>query len=109
MTLEKNNTPVSKATLYRTLEQMLDNHELIKYNIDGSPACYQYVECSKNPDHIHFKCEMCGKIIHIDNPEISSLDNELGYNKNFEFLLKQSKANYIMFSDHDDIWNKDKY
>jgi len=30
----------------------------------------------------------------------------LGYNKNFEFLLKQSKANYIMFSDHDDIWNR---
>ena len=32
----------------------------------------------------------------------------LGYNKNFEFLLKQSKAHYIMFSDHDDIWNKEK-
>lgn len=32
----------------------------------------------------------------------------LGYNKNFEFLLNQSKADYIMFSDHDDIWNKDK-
>ena len=32
----------------------------------------------------------------------------LGYNKNFEFLLNQSKANYIMFSDHDDIWHKDK-
>lgn len=32
----------------------------------------------------------------------------LGYNKNFEFLLKKSKANYIMFSDHDDIWHKDK-
>ena len=32
----------------------------------------------------------------------------LGYNKNFEFLLKQSQSNYIMFSDHDDIWNKDK-
>ena len=32
----------------------------------------------------------------------------LGYNKNFEFLLKESKANYIMFSDHDDVWNKDK-
>lgn len=28
----------------------------------------------------------------------------LGYNKNFEFLLKQSTADYIMFSDHDDIW-----
>lgn len=32
----------------------------------------------------------------------------LGYNKNFEFLLNQSKANYIMFSDHDDIWHKEK-
>ena len=32
----------------------------------------------------------------------------LGYNKNFEFLLKKSKAKYIMFSDHDDIWYRDK-
>ena len=32
----------------------------------------------------------------------------LGYNRNFEFLLKKSKANYIMFSDHDDVWHKDK-
>lgn len=32
----------------------------------------------------------------------------LGYNKNFEFLLKKSEAKYIMFSDHDDIWHKDK-
>lgn len=32
----------------------------------------------------------------------------LGYNKNFEFLLEQSTADYIMFSDHDDIWHKDK-
>ena len=32
----------------------------------------------------------------------------LGYNKNFEFLLQKSTANYIMFSDHDDIWGKEK-
>ena len=32
----------------------------------------------------------------------------LGYNKNFEFLLKKSQANYIAFSDHDDIWHHDK-
>ena len=32
----------------------------------------------------------------------------LGYNRNFEFLLQQSTAEYIMFSDHDDIWHKDK-
>ena len=32
----------------------------------------------------------------------------LGYNKNFEFLLQQSTANYIMFSDHDDVLGKEK-
>lgn len=35
-------------------------------------------------------------------------EKNLGYIKNFEFLLKQSKANYIMFSDHDDIWYPNK-
>ena len=32
----------------------------------------------------------------------------IGFNKNFEFLLKQSTAKYIMFSDHDDIWHDTK-
>ena len=32
----------------------------------------------------------------------------LGFNKNFEFLLKQSTAEYIMFSDHDDEWYVNK-
>ena len=31
-----------------------------------------------------------------------------GFQANFEFLLKQSNASYIMFCDHDDIWDKDK-
>lgn len=35
-------------------------------------------------------------------------EENLGYNKNFEFLLKQAKAQYIMFSDHDDIWYPNK-
>lgn len=35
-------------------------------------------------------------------------EQNLGYNKNFEFLLKQSNAPYIMFADHDDIWYPEK-
>lgn len=35
-------------------------------------------------------------------------EKNLGYNRNFEFLLTKSKANYIAFSDHDDIWYKNK-
>ncbi len=35
-------------------------------------------------------------------------EKNLGYNKNFEFLLKQANAEYIMFSDHDDVWYPQK-
>lgn len=34
--------------------------------------------------------------------------HNIGYNKNFEFLLQQSTSDYIMFCDHDDIWHEDK-
>jgi len=32
----------------------------------------------------------------------------LGYRKNFEFLCTKSKADYCMFSDQDDVWEKEK-
>lgn len=35
-------------------------------------------------------------------------EKNLGLNSNWEYLLKQSTAEYIMFSDHDDIWGKTK-
>ena len=35
-------------------------------------------------------------------------EHNLGYTKNFEYLLQQSTAQYISFSDHDDIWYPQK-
>lgn len=35
-------------------------------------------------------------------------ENNLGYIKNFEFLLSKSNAEYIAFSDHDDVWYENK-
>lgn len=40
--------------------------------------------------------------------ELYLQEKNLGYLKNFEFLLTKSKANYISFSDHDDIWYENK-
>ena len=40
--------------------------------------------------------------------EIYIQEKNLGYTKNFGFLLEKSTAEYIMFSDHDDIWYKNK-
>lgn len=35
-------------------------------------------------------------------------EKNLGYLKNFEFLLNKSTSDYIAFADHDDIWYKNK-
>lgn len=35
-------------------------------------------------------------------------EKNIGFNSNFEFLLKQSTAEFIMFCDHDDVWHADK-
>lgn len=35
-------------------------------------------------------------------------EKNLGYTKNFEFALTKSTAEYIVFSDHDDIWYENK-
>lgn len=35
-------------------------------------------------------------------------EKNLGYLKNFEFLLNKSEAEYIAFADHDDVWHEDK-
>ena len=35
-------------------------------------------------------------------------EKNLGYIKNFEFLLSKATSDYIMYSDHDDIWYEDK-
>lgn len=40
--------------------------------------------------------------------ELHLQKKNLGYLKNFEYLLTKSHANYIMFSDHDDIWYANK-
>ena len=35
-------------------------------------------------------------------------EKNLGYTKNFEFVLRKSVANFIAYSDHDDIWYENK-
>ena len=39
---------------------------------------------------------------------IFNQEKNIGYIKNFEFLLQKSQSKYIMFSDHDDIWYENK-
>lgn len=40
--------------------------------------------------------------------EVYFQEENIGYIKNFEFLLSKSSADFISYADHDDIWYEDK-
>ena len=76
--LNERQTPVSKATLYRTLDQLVETKEVIKCNVDGGLNYYQYLDCEHNQcAHIHFKCEVCGQVLHIHTSIIEQLDQTM--------------------------------
>lgn len=87
--LEEQDTPVSKSTLYRILEQMLENNEVLKYNIDGV-SYYQYIFCDKRNSCVHFKCKTCGKVLHIDNKAVNTFDNRLSKEYGIELDSKKT-------------------
>lgn len=77
----ENNISIATATIYRYLEKMLGEHILNKYVIDEqSAACFEYVENKEaevEKEHFHLKCEVCGKLIHLDCAELNLIKNHL--------------------------------
>jgi len=60
--------PVSRTTVYRNLDRLVEERSVIKYvSDDGKKASYLYrtphVNCE---DHLHLQCTACGKVIHLD-------------------------------------------
>ena len=81
---EENGATISKATIYRQLESLVDEGILNKYVLDpNSPACFEYVDENSHagPDVcFHCKCEKCGKLIHLHCDELKEIQNQL-YNE----------------------------
>lgn len=73
--LEKNNCHVGITTIYRYLDKLLEQGTVRKYTVDNSTsACFQYVESAENcHEHFHLKCEICGRLIHLDCNHISEM------------------------------------
>ena len=88
--LREEQTPVGKATLYRFLDSMIEQGEVQKYSIDNNTSCYQYVGENHKHDTYHLMCNSCGKVTHIDNPNITKMNTKI--EKQCEFKIDQSKT-----------------
>lgn len=67
------NFPVSRATLYNTLNLFLELRLVIRHRFQGTT---KYEACYDNNSHCHQICTMCGKVTEVKSPEIiQAVDN----------------------------------
>ena len=67
------NFPVSRATLYNTLNLFLELRLVIRHRFQGTT---KYEACYDNDSHCHQICTMCGKVTEVKSPEIiMAVDN----------------------------------
>ena len=82
--LKSNGVEVNKTTVYRNLDKMTENGQLIKHkSMINEGFVYQAVEEVHHcEEHIHFQCCKCGSVIHLDDSKtaeyLKSISSELG-------------------------------
>lgn len=79
---------VGTTTVYRHLEKMVREGVVAKYVVDGtSSACFEYVGTqneTKKTTCYHCKCEVCGKLIHLQCDEVEGLRQHMKEHHSFE-------------------------
>ena len=66
--------PVSRATLYNTLNLFMELRLVIRHRFQGST---KYEVCYDNNSHCHQMCTVCGKVTEVSSPEITQAINDL--------------------------------
>lgn len=77
---EAKNISIGIATIYRQLEKLVAEGKIQKYFIDDhSAACFEYdgENCDASEQHFHLKCELCGRLIHLECEELEELGGHL--------------------------------
>ena len=81
MRMKKNNYRVSRATLYNTIEILLDCKLIRKHQFGKIQAQYETSFRSKQHDHII--CNNCSNVIEFCDPRIQNIKDSILENMNF--------------------------
>lgn len=97
---------VGMATIYRTLDKLLKEGCLRRYELSqGQSACYQYIDGEEVcHEHFHLKCENCGKLIHLDCESLTKLSRHI--EQEHSFIVNSSKT--VLYGLCSDCADKDK-
>lgn len=78
----KKHPNVSRATVYRNLNELSEEGEIQKVHIPDGADRFDH-QCHK---HYHFRCEECGKVYDVDMDYIENLTKSVKDKHGFEFL-----------------------
>lgn len=95
--LRENNVNVNKTTVYRNLDKMTGNGQLIKHKSGVSDGfIYQSAEEEKHcAKHIHFQCCKCGLVIHLSDKKTSKYLRSISAKLGLEIDLSLTSLNGI--------------
>lgn len=84
--LKEKGIPVGKSTIYRQLEKLENEGEIIRYVIsEGASCCYEYLDKNAHCDrHFHLKCSECKELFHVDCKFIDKMNTHIISHHNFE-------------------------
>lgn len=85
MAIKTHKTHVSRATVYRALDILVQHGFARKLNLGDGRARYE--PKIDSPHHDHMICNNCGKIIEFVNHEIEKIQEEIA--KHHQFKLQQ--------------------
>ncbi len=80
--MKNKNYRVSRATLYNTVEILLDCNLIRKHQFGKAQA--QYEKSYSNRQHDHLVCIKCDKVIEFCDPRIQGIKNVIEDNMNFK-------------------------
>lgn len=66
---------ISRATVYRNLELLLDCGLVSRVRLDGQKSVYEHVHPGQQHDHL--TCRVCGRIVEFVSPGTSALVGEI--------------------------------
>ena len=83
--MKKRNYRVSRATLYNTIELLLDCNLVRKHQFGENQA--QYEKSFTNKQHDHLICTECKNVFEFCDPRIQNIMNSVEKNMGFKVLL----------------------
>ncbi len=81
---------VSRATLYNTIELLLECNLIRKHQFGNNNA--QYEKCYSNKQHDHLICTVCNSVIEFCDPRIQAIKN--GIEETMSFKINRHALNF---------------